>query len=204
MSREKGVRGRPKGTGLDDSDRLCQIEAMIAKDPTLRPTTAIKAIGITDPSVIRRLRDKLAARETSGPVAAGLAAASAPVSAPRPRVAALSTSGQKSRKSHRLVEAPVSMKAAEPAMAPAPIEAVADGMTTTRLSSPVSEPADWMAMWCGLGLQALSTTAAIQMAVIQRMFAMPLVLSALKHQLMMGEAAVTLTAPFREAPRVLH
>jgi hypothetical protein len=32
-------------------------------DPDLRPTTAIKTLGITDPSVIRRLRDKFHAAE---------------------------------------------------------------------------------------------------------------------------------------------
>ncbi|MCH9807110.1 MAG: hypothetical protein K0U74_05200 [Alphaproteobacteria bacterium] len=38
---------------------------MIAKNPDLKPTTAIKKIGISDPSIIRRLRDKFAAeRET--------------------------------------------------------------------------------------------------------------------------------------------
>ena len=31
---------------------------MISADPRVKPTTAIKALGITDPSAIRRLRDK--------------------------------------------------------------------------------------------------------------------------------------------------
>lgn len=58
MGSPRSRRGRPKGTGIDDTGRLREIAAMIADDPELRPTTAIKNIGISDPSVIRRLRDK--------------------------------------------------------------------------------------------------------------------------------------------------
>ena len=58
MQSDQSQRGRPKGTGIDDSSRLRQIAALIAENPELRPTTAIKNIGIFDPSIIRRLRDK--------------------------------------------------------------------------------------------------------------------------------------------------
>jgi hypothetical protein len=53
-----GKRGRPPGTGKNDTDRLLKIASLMAADPGLRPTTAIKQIGETDPSTIRRLRDK--------------------------------------------------------------------------------------------------------------------------------------------------
>jgi len=58
MSTKKTRRGRPKGTGIDDRASLLKIAALIAVEPGLRPTTAIKKLGITEPSVIRRLRDK--------------------------------------------------------------------------------------------------------------------------------------------------
>jgi hypothetical protein len=61
MQQIKPQRGRPKGSGIDDTSRLRQIAALMATDPKIRPTTAIKAIGINDPSAIRRLRDKLTA-----------------------------------------------------------------------------------------------------------------------------------------------
>jgi len=57
----KRKRGRPRGTGIDDRQRLETIAATIAANPGMRPTTAIRAIGIADPSVIRRLRDKFKA-----------------------------------------------------------------------------------------------------------------------------------------------
>jgi hypothetical protein len=67
-------RGRPKGTGLDDTAQLKAIAGMIASTPGLKPTTAIRELGITDPSIIRRLRDKYNAAE------AGLLAEMAPMS----------------------------------------------------------------------------------------------------------------------------
>lgn len=58
MSDTRAPRGRPKGSGIDDSQRLDAIARLIASNPQLKPTTAIRAIGVSDPSVIRRLRDK--------------------------------------------------------------------------------------------------------------------------------------------------
>lgn len=50
--------GRPRGTGLDDSQRLASIAAALVANPKLKPTTAIRSLGVEDPSTIRRLRDK--------------------------------------------------------------------------------------------------------------------------------------------------
>jgi hypothetical protein len=58
MSDRRTRRGRPKGSGIDDRRRLDAIARLIMADPRLRPTTAIRSLGISDPSVIRRLRDK--------------------------------------------------------------------------------------------------------------------------------------------------
>lgn len=67
MNPQRSGRGRPKGTGLDDTAYLQAISGLMASNPDLKPTTAIKELGITDPSVIRRLRDKFhAAREQTG------------------------------------------------------------------------------------------------------------------------------------------
>src|SRR4029078_11565370 len=50
--------GRPKGSGVDDSRQLARLAALLASNPALKPTTAIRSLGVEDPSVIRRLRDK--------------------------------------------------------------------------------------------------------------------------------------------------
>ncbi len=52
-------RGRPKGTGIDDKALLRQITGLMASDLSLKPTTAIKRCGIENPSIVRRLREKL-------------------------------------------------------------------------------------------------------------------------------------------------
>jgi len=51
-------RGRPKGTGIDDSDRMARLDELLRVHPEMRPTTAIRLMGYSDPSAIRRLRDK--------------------------------------------------------------------------------------------------------------------------------------------------
>lgn len=51
-------RGRPFGTGLDDSAKLQALAKLLREQPDLAPTTALRALGFDDPSVIRRLRDK--------------------------------------------------------------------------------------------------------------------------------------------------
>ena len=51
-------RGRPPGSGIDDRIWLRELGRIVALKPGTPPTTAIKALGITDPSTIRRLREK--------------------------------------------------------------------------------------------------------------------------------------------------
>jgi hypothetical protein len=75
MTLQKSGRGRPKGTGLDDTNHLEAIAGLLAANPEMKPTTAIKELGINDPSVIRRLRDKYHASllafggaEATGPI----------------------------------------------------------------------------------------------------------------------------------------
>jgi hypothetical protein len=57
--------GRPKGTSLDDRPQLQSIAALLAADPKLKPTTAIRALGVADPSAVRRLRDKFRIEQAS-------------------------------------------------------------------------------------------------------------------------------------------
>ena len=58
MTTVKRQRGRPKGTGINDRETLVRVAEIIAANPSLKPTTAIKQAGVTNPSTIRRLRDK--------------------------------------------------------------------------------------------------------------------------------------------------
>ena len=55
----KRPRGRPKGSGKDDSPVLNQVADLIVRDPSLKPTTAIKDVIDGDNlSTIRRLQGK--------------------------------------------------------------------------------------------------------------------------------------------------
>jgi hypothetical protein len=54
----KRPRGRPVGSGKNDSAELQMIAEVLARGGATTPTGAIRAIGITNPSVIRRLRNK--------------------------------------------------------------------------------------------------------------------------------------------------
>lgn len=97
MLEAKSRRGRPKGTGIDDSDRIARLAELIRNNPALKPTTAIRGMGFTDPSVIRRLRDKYkvflrdyASRAVS---AAALTPPTVPAARP-PRLAAVAPPGR--------------------------------------------------------------------------------------------------------------
>jgi len=51
-------RGRPKGTGKDDSTALNRIADLLLADPSLKPTTAMRRIGVHNESDTRRLQVK--------------------------------------------------------------------------------------------------------------------------------------------------
>lgn len=65
MVSAKPRRGRPIGTGIDDSDRIARLAELLKSQPHLKPTTALRAMGFSDPSTIRRLRDKFKALQKS-------------------------------------------------------------------------------------------------------------------------------------------
>ncbi len=65
MLQIKARRGRPIGTGIDDSDRIARLSELLQIQPDLKPTTAIRVMGFSDPSTIRRLRDKFKAFQHS-------------------------------------------------------------------------------------------------------------------------------------------
>ncbi len=58
MAASRAKRGRPKGSGKDDRIWLREMSRLLRLNPQTTPTTAIRALGIDNPSTIRRLRDK--------------------------------------------------------------------------------------------------------------------------------------------------
>lgn len=199
MSLHATRRGRPKGSGIDDQKFLADIAAMIAAKPDLKPTTAIKALGVTDPSAIRRLRDKfhqftseLINSEDTTPVASEIPgpAAVASTSTHRCLAAEISRSGDA-----------LSALPPSPAAALAPVETIPAARTAP---GPFPSPIDIFAMWCGMGLDVISTAMATQAAMTRSLSRLPHVDMALRHQLAFNEMAMALIPSRVTARTTLH
>jgi hypothetical protein len=118
-------RGRPKGTGINDQATLIRVADLLSADSRLKPTTAIRKLGISDPSIIRRLRDKLRtpmAAIAAAPRAIALVTSAAtkstkPSAKPRPRKSA--TRANRSLRSPNPVQGVAQQAQPEPQPAPA-------------------------------------------------------------------------------------
>lgn len=141
-------RGRPKGSGLDDRVSLRAISELLEADPTLKPTTAIKRIGVSDPSTIRRLRDKLrtegashpAGRKSEAPAGEGIRSRSTQLSA-SPGVPTLARTERSRRQASY-----------------GPVDMMVWQETHTAVS--------WFTVWCALGFRAFSATIEAQLAAV--------------------------------------
>lgn len=174
MASHEARRGRPKGSGLDDRSLLERITGMLEHDPNLKPTTAIKAIGVTDPSTIRRLREKLkiepvqrdVPHAAAGPEPAGFAPV-API--------ASAASG-----------ASAALAAASPGGPDTTSPAAEPGLPVS------SDPSDVFIQWCALGLSAASSALEAQMAVMNDLLETPQVQCVLRQQILLNEGAKAL------------
>lgn len=218
---DKARRGRPKGSGIDDTTRLETIARMLAADPNLKPTTAIKNIGITDPSAIRRLRDKFhefsaAQADVLGrkPVATRPApTVQAANVLPTPQQVAESAQAQRPRAV--TAAGPAAARKVEPAKAQpianevtksdAPAVATAAAASTqSATTNPVNEPAAWLMMWAGLGIRLASTAVEAQLALGAQLFQAPTVAMALKGQIALNEMAMSIWKPLGPRVRTVH
>ncbi len=167
MTPAKAQRGRPKGSGIDDKQRLVEIARCVRANPKLKPTTAIKAIGITDPSTVRRLRDKFNSMrsETRSPFS------------------------DRSDGDHPLRSAP--LKRAEPARkVTAPL--TEGGLETAAIASGYRTPP---AALLGLGLTAATTMFEHQMYFAQRLFQLPQMQQFLRCQIEVTEYMLAVSGP---------
>ncbi len=206
MTPQKSSRGRPKGTGLNDAAQLRAIAGLMATNPDLKPTTAIKTLGITDPSVIRRLRDKFAVVETQliADIAPQLpfdpvSVADAPHE-PRAKVASTATVGE-ARTAARAV--PLAGARGECKSAPVPIfEALPTSAATIEQNPRVRRPAlipspseTQLPHWLGVGLSLYVFSLETQYAVLGTLFQWPPMTAALKSQVAFAEIAIAMTKP---------
>ncbi len=178
MPSDYARRGRPRGSGLDDRGQLRQIAELLEADPTLKPTTAIKAIGVSDPSTIRRLREKL--KVVPHPTLAGDGGTGAAPHAAEPVLA----------RSHSKPMSPAQGSYSGLA------EVQAAGSPDARLS--------FFMQWCALGLSAVSSTVEAQMAVMDDLLRVPQVASALRQQLLFNEVAKAFCPKRSDVRTTLH
>ncbi len=171
---------------------------MIAAKPDLKPTTAIKALGVTDPSAIRRLRDKFhqfSSELMSGPAspAAGdVTVALVPSSVSTHRCLA----AEIPRSSDALSALPQSTAAAIAPAETAPAAPAASGHYPS--------PIDLFAIWCGMGLDVISTAMATQAAMTRSLSRLPHVDMALRQHLAINEMAMAFIPGRVVARTTLH
>ncbi|HEX2840616.1 hypothetical protein [Hyphomicrobium sp.] len=178
MPSDYARRGRPRGSGLDDRGQLRQIAEMLDADPTLKPTTAIKAIGVSDPSTIRRLREKL--KVLPHPARSGDTALGGVAQTLEPLLA-------------RSQSKPVS---------PAPGSYA--GLAEVQTSGAPDAKLSFFMQWCALGLSAVSSTVEAQMAMLDDLLQVPQVASALRQQLLFNEVAKAFCPKRSDVRSTLH
>lgn len=202
MSLHEPRRGRPKGSGIDDQKFLSDMAAMIAAKPDLKPTTAIKALGVTDPSAIRRLRDKFHQFSTE------LTAAHA---APSPSHSAGDAASQpvpSTSSTHRCLAADISRSGdalsalpQSPAAALAPVETAP---AAPAASGHYPSPIDLFAIWCGMGLNVITTAMATQAAMTRGLTRLPHVDMVMRQHIAINEMAMALIPGRVVARTTLH
>jgi hypothetical protein len=159
-------RGRPRGSGLDDRVSLRAIADLLEADPALKPTTAIKRIGVSDPSTIRRLRDKLRQNEAEATLSAVEQSERAAGDSSRSRPPQLSAAAQ--------VPAVRSEGSRRHGGGYGPVHMIVWQETNTAVS--------WFTVWCALGLRAFSATVEAQLKAVEGILLVPDGECGLRHE----------------------
>ena len=174
--------GRPKGSGLDDRQQLETIAALLAANPKLKPTTAIRSLGVDDPSTIRRLRDKFRLEQ--------------------PKLMAHARLGARASVSRRV---PANSNEGKPA--PQPIQPIAPAPVVAHTNSevaPTTPAAALVVGWCDLTFSFLRAAAEAQAVIVQHYLEQPVVASAMRRQLALNSVAVAVFNRSRGRRRTFH
>jgi hypothetical protein len=174
--------GRPKGSGLDDSRQLASVAALLVANPNLNPTAAIRSLGIEDPSVIRRLRDKFRMEETKLMSDARRAPRAGISTRPRPVPA---------------------LAGVHHAIGTARAAVVPPGQSIPETRSKAPEPM-LLATWFDLGLRAVATVVDQQAALAQHWYRVPAVNMALRNQLAINAYVIAMCAHGKPRRSHLH
>lgn len=165
----------------DDNQRLASLAALLAANPTLNPTTAIRSLGVQRPADIRRLRTKFRIEQ-----AKLMATARRPARFNGTATARVSANGAAAgpRVAEQTREAPASSQAAA--------------------TTPSSLPDPFFFQWCDLSFGAMRAAVEVQSAVTQCWLHLPPVSMALRAQLALSQVGVAIYARNKKHPFTLH
>lgn len=199
MPNAKLSRGRPKGTGLDDRAIIQSVIEMVAANPDLKPTTAIRSFGVTDPSAIRRLRDKF--HSVHGQVPPTDATKLTPVAVQPPQAAravALKSITEpvrsapvqsKVQQANKLTPArTASPSGKDVVVKPEPAARSADTPKQAHCSAAATSPS-WLSLWAELGLQTMAASINAQWMMYDQVLRSPPVTAAFDSHVMLTEFA---------------
>jgi hypothetical protein len=215
MPNAKLARGRPKGTGLDDRAIIQSVIEMVAANPDLKPTTAIRSFGVTDPSAIRRLRDKFHAVHGS-PSSAPALHKRAPITIepPQParavalksisepvRSAAVQVKSQPAKKQQQAVPA-----ASIATTVVVPSQIAAQSALTPKLTHTVYPAAapSWLSLWAELSMQTMAASIDAQWMIYDQVLRSPPVTAAFESHAVLTEFAAAWCANGPPASRSVH
>jgi hypothetical protein len=189
MNDVRPQRGRPKGTGIDDRASLRAIAAVICENPRIRPTTAIKSLGISNPSIIRRLRDKYHAGRVE---LLAEAKAAAGVKPPAPAMSQLP------------MPAGAMRSAANPSRATAVhVAALASAAARAGFERSDSASLGPYAAWFGLGLAAAASAIEQQLSHSQQLIRLPALANLLRQQVELAEMMMVISTIKGKRPQAL-
>jgi hypothetical protein len=214
MTPTKTSRGRPKGTGLNDAAQLQAIADLIAADPTLKPTTAIKTLGVSDPSVIRRLRDKY--HLEADKLQSGLPVPELSIQRPAAEPLRLVTRDAATVPRSAALASARSAKvtaAVELHSRPRPVLVSSDANTKVDKAKPLKQsaapvipttlPSQDLASspWVDTGIAFLALSLEAHFAVLNSVFQWPPAVAVVRSQVAFAELALAMATPFQFQPR---
>jgi hypothetical protein len=180
--------GRPKGSGVDDRRQLESLAALLAANPALKPTTAIRSLGVEDPSAIRRLRDKF--RSDQAKLLADAHHGFRTNDRPLARPCSMTSTSRRPLASVRthIPAAPMAM----------PQETIVAKAVHALPQPPL------LATWCDLGLWTVGAAIEQQMVLTQHWLRLPAVEIAMRGQLAIGAFVVAACTPRKPLKPRIH
>jgi hypothetical protein len=182
--------GRPKGSGVDDSWQLESLAALLVANPALKPTTAIRSLGVEDPSVIRRLRDKFRMDQARLMAEARHSFRTNGRSHAHPAPMPLQPTSRRPLASVRTL------------IPAAPIVPPQETIVVEAVHVLPQQPL--LATWCDLGLRAAGTAIEQQAVLAQHWLQLPAVEIAMRGQLAIGAFVVAACTPRKPLKPRIH